>query len=83
MKTRMKKKRHTPLMRPNTSSIGAMRIHDVALELLVSESMIRTLIARGELHGASIGKRKIIFREDLQAFKDRLRGIEPTNGQEE
>jgi hypothetical protein len=67
-------------VRANTSTIGAMRIADVALELLVSESMVRKLIDRGELHAGCIGNRKIIFREDLQLFKARLRGIEPEGG---
>lgn len=75
--TRKKAARYSPLIRANTSTIGAMRIADVAPELLISESMVRRLIDRGELHAACIGKRKIIFREDLEAFKARLRGIEP------
>jgi hypothetical protein len=54
-----------------------MRICDVAPELLISESMVRNLIDRGELHAGCIGKRKIVFREDLEAFKAKLRGIEP------
>lgn len=68
--------KHSRAPRANTSTIGAMRISDVSLELLVSESMVRSLIDRGELHAGCIGKRKIIFREDLEAFKAKLRGIE-------
>lgn len=59
----------------NTSTIGALRIHDVALELLVSDSMVRCVINRGDLHAGSIGRRKIVFREDLESYKARLRGI--------
>jgi hypothetical protein len=57
-----------------------MRIHDVALELLISDSMVRKLIDAGDLHAGCIGKRKIVFREDLEAFKAKLRGIEQEGG---
>ena len=76
-RTKKRTVKHSLPTKPNTSSIGAMRIADVALELLVSESMIRKLIDQGELHAGCIGSRKIVFREDLQLFKARLRGIEP------
>jgi hypothetical protein len=59
----------------NTSTIGAMRICDVARELLISESMVRKLIDRGELRAGAIGKRKIVFREDLESYKANLRDI--------
>ncbi len=68
--------RRTPLLRQNTSTIGAMRIHEVALELLISDSMVRKVIDSGDLHAGCIGKRKIVFREDLEAFKAKLRGVD-------
>ena len=71
---------HVTKVRENNSRIGALRICEVARDLLVSESMIRNLIASGKLRAGSIGKRKIIFVEDLQAYKDRLRGVEPGAG---
>ncbi|MGA2615012.1 MAG: helix-turn-helix domain-containing protein [Spirochaetia bacterium] len=66
---------HLTKIRENHSRIGALRILEVAQDLLVSESMVRKLIATGELRAGSIGKRKIIFQEDLEAFKTKLRGV--------
>jgi hypothetical protein len=66
---------HVTKVRENNSRIGALRVAEVARDLLVSESMVRNLIASGALRAGSIGKRKIIFAEDLQVYKDRLRGI--------
>lgn len=67
---------HVTKVRENNSRIGALRVSEVARDLLVSESMIRNLIASGELRAGAIGKRKIVFVEDLEAYKQKLRGVE-------
>lgn len=52
----------------NQSEIGAMYVHEVARDLLVSESLVRRMLETGELPGVRIGKRWIVLRDDLAAY---------------
>lgn len=54
--------------KPNQSDIGALYVHEVARNLLVSESLVRRLLETGELPGVRIGKRWIVLKDDLAAY---------------
>jgi excisionase family DNA binding protein len=58
------------------SSIGAMKIREVAAELRVSDWSVRKLIADRELTAVRIGKaRYIVLRADFEAYLQRARGV--------
>lgn len=61
--------------RDSHSTIGALYIHEVARDLLISESMVRKLLTTGELAGVKIGKRWIVMQEDIQKFVNERKGV--------
>ena len=62
-------------MRESQSRIGALYVHEVARDLLISESMVRRLLATGELAGVKIGKRWIVMQDDIQKFVNERKGV--------
>lgn len=61
------------VVKASRSTLGAMYIHEVARDLLVSESQVRKLIRLGELPAMRIGRRIIVFREDVLAYIEQKR----------
>ena len=62
-------------MKQSQSQIGALYVHEVARDLLVSESMVRRLLTTGELAGVKIGKRWIVMQDDIKKFIDERKGV--------
>lgn len=56
-----------------------LSVSEVAGELGISESLTRDLIGRGQLTAYRYGPRKtVVYREDLEAFKQSRRIEAPT-----
>ena len=61
---------HVAELRPELNGYGSpwLSLADAAVYLCVSERTLERAIARGRLRSSTIGRRRILYRDDLDAY---------------